>query len=353
VRATVTTVTNSITYTQSEAFCRYVIQTDSPFIILYSMTDLLTLTNDIGQPPGYNGTGLKVNGVEQGLGQVLNAKDQIMSLYFPLPGGLNTLELLLGPAGIGQTATPPPAGVPFPPVSPLRRSIPIMSYSLAPGAVNNVIAPTAPAKRIVVMPDSIGQGAFVSSGSNQNSVYQAWPVLMRENALVSGSGSFAGAHLINAGYSGQRWSDETSSGALITASVNNLALWLDGTVDNILICALGTNDWTDGISAATLQTNLSAWITAVHAAFPTLQIVLVTPTTRANENTPNSISGSTLPDIRTAIANVAAANPGFTTLVSGPTLVTYPTNFASDLVHLNTTGMAQYQTNIRADLGIY
>lgn len=352
MRTTVTTVANAISYTQSESFCRYLVQTDSDFIILRALSDLLVLSTDAGQPPGYNAVGLKVNGVKQSNGLVMTAKDQIQTLFFPLPAGTNDLELIFGPAGIGQTATPPPVGVPFPPTNPLKRSVPILSYDLQQGATNVVTSPSAPAKRIVILADSIAQGAFVGSGPNQAAPYQAWPILMRENALVSGSGSFAGAHLINAGYSGQRFEDEDNSGALITASVNRITQWLDGTVDNILIVALGTNDWGQQLGAATVETNLTDWDDAMFVAFPTLHIVYVTPTTRVNENNIN-LSGSTLPDIRTAIANVAAASSGIRTLIDGPPLVTYPTNYASDLVHLNTAGMAQYEVNLRAALGIY
>jgi len=337
VRAAITSSVNAIPYTQSEAFCRYIIVSDARSFVVRALGD--APAGAPGLANGYEAIGLYVDGVLQPA-HVLTSLGRIYDKTYELAAGSKTLELVFGPAGVEAIG-----GTPV-------RSCPVLGYNLTKGASHSVTAPSAPAKRIVVMGDSLSQGVMPTAPPNQAAVYQSWTILMRANALASGAGSFAGAHLINAGYSGAQWADECSTAGKITASLARLAQWLDGTGSNILVTALGTNDWGSGVSAANMQTNLGAWADAFNAAHPTVTVVVCTPVTRTGETTPNA-GGATLPQIRTAMANVVAARPGFMTLVNGPPLVTYPTNFYSDLIHLNTAGMVQFEASLRAALGIY
>ncbi len=333
VRAALTTLVNAVPYTQSEAFCRYVIQTDSLFIVTNSLSDGVISS-------GYNATGLIVDGVNVENGQQITQNGVIQSKAYPLAAGTKTIQMVIGPDAVVTTGTLP------------VRGIPVTGYSLQQGASHTIVAPTAPAKRIVVLSDSLSMGFIPNTGPNQASVFQAWPVLMRVNALASGAGTFAGAHLIAAGYGGARWADFSNTAPKVTTSVANMVQWLDGTGSNILIAALGLNDWGSGVSAASLQTNLATWADAFHTALPAVNIVFVTPVTTVNETNVNA-GGSTLPQIRTAIGAVQAARAAYISLVAGPPLVTYPTNFYTDQTHLITPGMIQYEANLRAAMGIY
>lgn len=162
----------------------------------------------------------------------------------------------------------------------------------------------------------------------------------------------AGARLVCGAISGWRWADEDGDASKITASIARLVLELNGSTANMLITALGTNDYSAGTSAANVKARLELWTDAFHTQFPSAPCVHISPTTRANETTPNA-GGSTLPQIRTAISDVCAARSSYCTYVDGSTLATYPTNFEADLLHMNPTGRAEYEGNLRALINVY
>lgn len=330
IRTALTATSSGVPYTGREGFSRYVIQTNAPSITVHSLTDLVSFAG------GYNSTGLVVNGTVQGNGSQLGATGTTTDTIYSLPAGTNTLELIDGPCGETAVNTPP------------IRYTPVLSYQLPHGSSHSVTTPTAPTKRIVLLTDSIGGGAFTDAGPNQASVYQAWPILMRKNALASGSGTFAGAHVTYAGTGGRMWRDEALDSTAITASIARLTAQLDGTSANLLIVAMLTNDHGFGTTAANLQTWVGNWADAVNAAFPSLKIVIVSATHKASEGA--NAGGSTLAQMATSLQNVVTARSAYMVFVSGLGLVTYPTNFAADNLHLKTAGMTEYEVNLRAAL---
>lgn len=325
--------TSLMPYTARESFSRYVIITDATQITVRSLTDLVSFSG------GYNSTGLLVNGVPQGNGSQLSATGTTTDTVYSLPPGTNTLELIDGPCGETAVNAPP------------IRYTPVLSYWLPHGSSHSVVVPSAPANRIVDLGDSLTQGAFPDAGPNQASVYQAFTMLMRANALASSSGTFAGAHVFVAGSGGRQLEEECGTAGAITASIARLQRQLDGTSANLLIFAMQVNDWGQGVTAATMQTHAGSWVDAVHAQFPALKIVLQSMLIGVSEVGANS-GGSTKPQCRTALSNVAAARAPYCFYIDGLTLV--PNNsaayFAADKIHLTTLGMSTVEANRRAAL---
>ena len=331
---TATGVPLPISYTGRESFSRYVIQTNATRILVNALNDLPLNAN-----AGVNSIGVLVNGVNQGSGMQLGNQGFISQLSFALPPGTNTIELFDGACSEVVAGTPP------------IRYMPVLSYAIPHGSSHTVLVPTAPAKRYVVLGDSVTMGFYVNAGPGQAAPYQAWTMLMRAHALASSSGTMAGARVNNAGNGGRAWADDAGSPTLITQSVARLTTQLDGTSLNVLIGQMGINDYAAGTSAATTQSNVGDWADAVHAALPSVTIVLVSMLITTTEGTPNA-GGSTPPQCRAALQNVATARPGFVKFIDGLTLIpaNNPTYFAPDGIHLTTFGMATNEANERTGL---
>jgi hypothetical protein len=259
--------------------------------------------------------------------------------YSGLGAGTKTLEFINGPAAdhsFGGT----------------QRSVQILGVRIPKSAAFSVVAPSAPTKRILAKGTSITVGQAASSGANRSTTYQGTFMLMRANALASVSGPFAGAHLsVDAAGSGQ-WFDIAGDAGKRTAAVARIVAHMDGTLLNLIIFdGYETNDYGSAAwSAAALETGVGALIDAIHTALPLTTILLVTATTRINEGNVNG-AGSNLPNYRTGIINVQSTRSAYSTLVNGPSLVTFPTNMMPDGLHLTTTGQAEKETNLRPFVG--
>lgn len=322
-------------YTARETGSRLLITTDATSIDIEAMQDELVFT-------GPTGVGLLVNGVAQGNGIQLPSIGVIVRANFALPAGVNQLQLLDGPALM--TGTPPAIGQ-------QPRHTPLLRYRLNGATLTTLQAPTVPVNLVVVCADSTGAGFFPSSG-NQSPAYQGCYQLMRQNIAVSGSGLYAGARVVIDATGGLRLQDICSTAQLRTDFIAKLTTQLAGTGNKLLILGpISVNDFTGGFAAAATGTALDALCVAINVAFPALKILLVTALTTVNEAVPNG-AGSTLPNFRTQMNNVAAAHPGFMlTPVSGPAIVTFPGNFNADQLHPNTPGMVQEEAGIRPSVG--
>lgn len=331
-----------VPYTGRESFARYVIQTDSANISIRALQDLFQF------PGGYNSAGVVVNDVPQGNGLQLGGVTQggIGEATFAIGAGVKTVELIDGPCGEDLALVPP------------IRFTPVRQFKLDPGSTYSVIPKTAPAKLIIPVGDSISEGAFTDAGPNQASVYQSWQMLMRKNAKASGAGPFAGAQLLSASSGGNGYFEIASTSQKIADFVERLGPRLQGTVDNIVLWALGTNDWAGpgggpaGFSAASIGAWAGALWDAIHTVYPSLTMWCFTPPHALNEGVPNA-GGSTLAQVSAALAAEVALRAAYMQVADGFTFVTYPAGFAPDGVHLNTSGMAQYEASARAATGLY
>lgn len=318
-------------YIVTEAFARYIITTNAPTIEVFSMQDTLST------PGGANAVGITVNGTPQGDGFDLGSTLGVVeSKVWVLPAGTNTIELIAGQNYLRPNST--------------IGSTPNLMYRIPFGYTQSVVAPTAPAKRILLVTDSIFSGPFVNAGPNQAGVFQAVSMLIRKNALASGGGAFAGAHVTMLGADGLTLQHIAFDAGTITATV---ALWvseMDGTVANEIVITLGTNDYgAVQDSAATFQTQLGNLLDAVHTALPAVTVVLVTPITRGTETA--NTAGSTLPDFRTAEATVQSTRGAYCSIQAGPGIVSAFSDYNIDHLHLNTNGMSVLEAGLRTALG--
>jgi hypothetical protein len=319
-------------YTVNEAFARIVLTTDAPSIVVCQL-------NDAGTPPDLTvaRSGLILNGVNQGSGFMPPndlGEGRHEYIFSPASGGVRTVQIVQAPpSDVG-------AGV--------LRGIKMRYFQLPRvGYTANVVAPSAPAKRYVLYADSIGAGV---DGSNVCWPYEAWTILMRQNMLASSSGSMAGGSVIIYAVPGWDFASVAGSPALVTATIAKMTAQFDGTVTNRFIIALGTNDWSAGLSAATIASYLGALLTAMATAFPAVDGIVITPTTRIAEAIPNA-GGSTLQDVRNAMTAECALHANVATVLQGPSLVTFPGNFSSDFVHPSPAGYVQYEAGVRAVAG--
>lgn len=320
-------------YTLRESNARYVFTTDATTIDIYAMQDTTSV------PGGFNSIGLYVNGVAQGSGMQLGATMGVETkqTFAISGGGSHTIEIVDGPAYAR-------AGIP----TPNTGGTPVRAFSLPQGATFNLTSPSAPSKRIVVVSDSILSGASVASGSG---VYQGPAMLMRANALASVSGAFAGAHLINASAAGRQLRDLANTGPLVTSTVASLVAQCDGTVANLIVIMLGTNDYAANVSAATYQTQLASLVDAIHTALPSVSVLLYAPIARVAPaiETANG-AGSTLDDFRTAMSTVQSTRSAYCSFRNGKTAVT-SSNMATDGVHPLAAGMIEIEADQRIAVG--
>ncbi len=174
-----------------------------------------------------------------------------------------------------------------------------------------MVAPSAPANRVVVYGDSISQG-FVSGSTDHG-----WTGLLRldgSKGLVSCYGASGRALYSDASNPG------IGGGSGLAAILANMCS--DGTGTRKLIICIGTNDWGQSNDAvANFQTRLGTLVTDINAIDSTIAIHMVSPVIRQNESTPNS-QGDTLGAYRTAYSTIAAAHPSYCTGHDGSTILT-------------------------------
>ena len=148
------------------------------------------------------------------------------------------------------------------------------------------------------------------------------------------------------GISGRRLFDDAGDAGKVTTTTSLLTARADGSSKNIIVLALGTNDYGDpsGITAANFQTWLGNLVTSIHAAAASAKILLFSPVNRTVETA--NAGGSTLPDFRTAVAAVQAANPTFCTLLNGNGIIN-PATDTYDGLHPTDAGYALIATAVK------
>jgi lysophospholipase L1-like esterase len=125
---------------------------------------------------------------------------------------------------------------------------------------------------------------------------------------------------------------------------------LIGANSNVVVFALGTNDYSSGQAHGTWQTNLATWVDAVRVLIPAVEFILLTPVSRVSPavETANG-AGSTLQNYRDSMVTVAGSRAWVTTL-DGPTICPLAGDYASDGVHLTNQGQDKIAAAVLAAL---
>lgn len=204
------------------------------------------------------------------------------------------------------------------------------------GGTVTTVTPGAPNTRVVIYGDSIVDGHLSSDPS------KGWSVLVRHalDPAIYATTIW--------GIPSKQGSDDCATSPLVTASVAALGAMFDGTSKNILVDAFGTNDYGLGNKSAA---NYAIWkgnqYDALHAAFPSLKILVLSPIKRGNETAING-GGSTLPDFRTVLQAVVSARSTYCTYLGGDTVITIANTvyLQTDLLHPNDFGYATMSTSL-------
>jgi lysophospholipase L1-like esterase len=197
------------------------------------------------------------------------------------------------------------------------------------GGTVSIRSATAPQVRVVFVGDSIPRG-FTTSAPDK-----AYPKLLRRSLPANyGVTSWA--------IPSKLFATDASSGPRITQSVARVAACCDGTVKNIIIPILGTNDYGIGnVLAATFQSQLDAWVVAMNASVPAAKILIGSLLCRSVESANGA--GSTAPNYRTAQQAVVTAHSTFCTYFEQGGTAILPdtgTTYMTDGLHPNDTGHA-------------
>lgn len=214
----------------------------------------------------------------------------------------------------------------------------IMAVRVPRTASFKTTLPTAPARRLVFYGDSITVGSITS-----NVQANAYVMITRAN--------YPGRVTVE-GYGSRSLNSDCATSGDRTAFAQHLADLCDGTTENILVVECELNDfqlapW----SAASYGTALADLLDKFHALVPGALVYLRTALTSVNQAVPNVPFGNVLADYRTQSATVQASRSAWVTIIDGPALVTYPTNFDADGIHLNNAGGVQAAAGLQAAIG--
>lgn len=206
---------------------------------------------------------------------------------------------------------------------------------------SDMIIPSRPQKRLILVGDSIMTGFFVTTFTQQSQA-----ALIRVDYPTSGTGGVtahcAGSDSIN---------NINATG--MDAMVASIATACNGTVSNTIWIQLGTNDYGFTIiSAATFQTLYASFVDKIHALVPSAIIICQSPIQRIAPSSEGANSfGNTLGNYRTAISNVVTARPSFCTYVEGAAGAIVPNGqIYVDGLHITAAGAASYKAFIKSTL---
>lgn len=183
------------------------------------------------------------------------------------------------------------------------------------------VAPTAPLRQVVVLGDSIAEGAHALHLSEQGAFQQ-----------IRDAGTYAVALCTAGSLSVQTLTD---AGA-VTQTATTIAAALHGTSKNIVWIELGYNDFYAAVNTTTFGANYGALLDALHAAAPTAVIV-------AQHPIPTASGDATLATYRTAITTAQSSRSAWCTLVAGGT---WSDITMYDVAHPDTAGQATYAGHI-------
>ncbi|MFA5186318.1 MAG: GDSL-type esterase/lipase family protein [Patescibacteria group bacterium] len=206
--------------------------------------------------------------------------------------------------------------------------------------------PMAPMHRVVIYQDSISWGYVTVTP-----FVQSWGMLLRSHGLG------AGWDITEEAYGTRALTDDVTSNShdvdatKLAALVGRLASACDGISSNVLIVAMGTNDCGHSLPSGYATRAIgfgilyAAFLDAFHALRPDVQIVCITPLTRA------VIEADLVPYRSEIVTDVTDRSAwGNVTTMDGPSMVTYPANF-TDGTHPNDAGHVQFEAAVRAVLG--
>jgi lysophospholipase L1-like esterase len=206
----------------------------------------------------------------------------------------------------------------------------------------NVLEPTAaprPGRRVGVYGDSIAAagGGLQNTFTGADSAWQVLGTNYQNSQLVP----------IIIAYGGRAFSMDCANSAGVTAFVNSL---LELNLDDLFM-AIGTNDYSlaSWASVAAYGTQLSALITALHAAAPATRIWVQSPLSRTVETA--NAQGWTMPQLRTQIQTTASGF-SYVTFCDGSTVLGNTYVETSDGVNPNQVGTAAYAGAIRTWMGL-
>jgi lysophospholipase L1-like esterase len=324
-----TSFTFGFPYQNREANARYIFTSDATSISVQAIND--TLQNALlNTPGGFHALGLVVDGVNFGSGFQLGISigNQATVRLSGWAAGTHTFEIVDGQRYI-------PGGV--------KHGTPAIYFEVPHGSSMSIASPTAPAKRIVVVGDSLSSGQVITTVGHA-APYDAWPMVMRANVLASGSGSWGGARVINdslAGFEWRTWASDPLRRAALIAQC-------DGTVSNLLIIFLGVNDYSLNRAAATFSADIATVLDNFHADVPGASVAVC----RIPEfNTTPNAAGLTPNGYNLLIDSAVSTRTAFAFTIDLSTTLTLVTDYASDNIHPNSTGMAKLEPAIRAALG--
>ncbi len=231
------------------------------------------------------------------------------SVTINLPTGAHTVEINEGVAATGCTVT-------------------ALTFD---GSV--VPQTTAPTRRLSIFGDSISQCEIASPR------YSGYSMLFRYGGLTRFTGVRCGGR--SGGSVGVTMNSSPARDALVTEIVSSL----DGTTENVVMIALGINDWFAGFALATFNADVLAFLTALRVA-TAAKIYYLSPFA-FGPGTTNSSAGYSLSDMASGIQTAcnAVAN---CTFISGTTMVS-PGN-TGDGIHPNAAGHLEAFNALRAIL---
>lgn len=242
-------------------------------------------------------------------------------------GVYNQTLLFNGAAGVKASL---PATLPAGP-----KTVKLIELGVGITGVTSVVAPTipsAPAKSLVVIGDSISVG-YIPAGTGN--IFLGWPNLFREAGVYDRVTDFARASDLLANHYGPYGGEGFATFAA------RIVARCTGTVKKAVYCNFGVTDYVGPPvlpMVANYQTFLASLYDEIHALDASIVIYAQTITTTTVEGVANS-DGKTPADFRAAKTTVAGARASYVTVVDGTTILSLAN--LQDSVHPNVTGAAQ------------
>ncbi len=215
---------------------------------------------------------------------------------------------------------------------------------------------TAPSRRAIIVCAS--ESSLVADASGQTSpTYQCWPILARVNIAASANANWTGTQVSVEGWGAKTWFEIAGDSTKRAAFVAQVTPMLDGSAGthaNRLIFVLGIEDFKNNTIASmgAFETAVGALLDALNSALPSLEIIIVTPTTVKNETT-NNVSGWNLVNLRTSLGTVQGTRTGFCALVNGSAFVSLANRNADSTNEwlFEIAGHAEYEAAFKTAMG--
>jgi lysophospholipase L1-like esterase len=216
----------------------------------------------------------------------------------------------------------------------LRADFQFTILSASPGSYRAGVA--APAKRAVIISDSIGTGATGPALAKDG-----WHNLLGEDPPGT---SWRLQNMSISGYGVNAIGNAQSNADLSAAHVLEHC---DGVSKNVLIITMGVNDWGNGLSLAAFTNVYTMMIDRYRVAMPSQGLCIVTPLIGpSNDSTVNG-AGVSLAQCRSAITTILS---GYSDKIVVDGLAIMTNADQVDGVHPNEAGMIKFQLAVKAAL---